>query len=1008
MNLNKKGLAALLMLSGIGTYAQQSNVYTYVQKDLHKAVALYNDKQYQASQAIFEKVKANTTNEETEADAAYYIANAAIRTNQLGADKLMEDFVNNYPTSTKRSSAYMNVADYYFDQGKYPNALKWYDLAEDGVVGNAEREEFNFKKGYSLFAAKKHGEAKKYLERVSNSEKYGSQAKYYIGYMAYEGDDYTEANQYFEQVSGNEELNKNLSYYQADMNFKLGNFDKAIALAKEQMPNADAHELSELNKIIGESYFNKKEYKAAIPYLKEYKGKNGKWNNTDFYQLGYAYYKQGNYNEAIGQFNKIIEGSNSVAQNAYYHLGECYLESGKKQQALNAFRNASQMPFDEQIKKDAYLNYARLSYEIGNPYKSAPQVLMDYLEEYPQSENRQEIQELLVDSYITSKNYDAALELLEKNKNFSTKTTYQKVAFYRGLELFNEGNYEEAGTYFGKSAKEQQDQFYTARSVFWKAETDYLLENYSEAVIGFKQFDQNAMASQTPEFKNLDYNMAYAYFKQKEYGQAANHFKEYIDSKGAKDQAHEKDAYLRLADSRFVNREYWPAMEAYNKAIELGGENADYANFQKAISYGFVDRTENKITELESFINRFSNSPLRDDALYELGNTYINNNNTQKGIEAYTRLVSEYRMSSFVPKAILKEGLVYFNSNQNEKALSKFRTVVSKYPNTPESIQAVATAKQIYVDEGRVSEYASWVKGLDFVEVSDAELENATFESAESQYAQKNTSAAIKGLESYLSQFPNGLHSMKAHFYLAQSYFNDGNQQQALPHYEYIVNKPRNEFSEESYVRASEIYLDANNYDKAISVLKTLEQSADFSQNIIFAQSNIMKASYEQKNYPQTISYAEKVLGNSKVDNRIKSDAHVMIARSAIATDNEAKAKSAYAEVQKIATGALAAEALYYDAYFKNKEGNYEASNQSAQKLAKDYSAYKEMGAKGLIVMAKNFFAMDDAFQATYILQNVIDNFTQYPEIVAEAKTELSIIKSKEAQRNSSVNPNQN
>ncbi|MDG3580916.1 tetratricopeptide repeat protein [Galbibacter pacificus] len=1008
MNLTQKGFTMLLLLGSAVSYSQQSKIYTYGQKDYYKALDLYNKKQYQASQVIFQNVKRTTTDNEIEANAAYYIANAAIRTNQLGADKLMEDFVANYPTSTKRSSAFMDVADYYFNQGRYANALHWYDMAEDQSLSNAERDEFNFKKGYSLFVSKKYGPAKEYLERVSTSQEYGSQAKYYIGYMAYQGDDYNEANQYFDQVSGNEELNKNFSYYQADMNFKLGKFDEAIKLAKEQLPNADRNELSELNKIIGESYFNKKEYQAAIPYLKEYKGKGGKWNNTDFYQLGYAYYKQGDYESAIGQFNKIVEGNNSVAQNAYYHLGECYLKTNKKQQALNAFRNASDMPFDEQIKKDAFLNYARLSYEIGNPYQSAPLVLTNYLKAYPNSENTQEIQELLVDSYITSKNYDAALDLLEKNKNYSTKTTYQKVAFYRGLELFNEGKYAEAKEYFNKSAKEQQDLLFTARATYWNAEVDYLMENYSEAVIGFKQFNQNTMAPQTPEYKNMNYDLAYAYFKQKEYAEAATYFKAYVDGNQQKDNAHLKDSYLRLADSQFASSQYWPAMEAYNKAIELGGDDADYAHFQKAISYGFVDRQEKKITELESFINRFPNSTLRDDAYYELGNTYINNNQTDKGIEAYGKLASEYRMSSFVPKAMLKEGLVYYNNGANEKALSKFKSVVSAYPNTPEAVQAVATAKQVYVDEGRVGEYASWVKGLGFVNVTDTELESASFESAERQYIQNKSNAAIKGFEGYLNEFPQGSNALKAHFYLGELYYKEGNKEKALLHYEYIVNEKRNEFSEEAYVKTGEMYMQNKNYNKAIEVLKILEQGADFQQNIIFAQSNIMKASYEQKNYPQTITYAEKVLNTTKVDDRIKSDAYVMIARSAIATGDEAKAKSAYAEVQKIATGELAAEALYYDAYFKNKEGNYEASNASAQKLAKDYSAYKETGAKGLIVMAKNFFAMDDAFQATYILQNVIDNFSQYPEVVEDAKKELSLIKTKEAQRNSSINPNQN
>ena len=116
----------------------------------------------------------------------------------------------------------------------------------------------------------------------------------------------------------------------------------------------------------------------------------------------------------------------------------------------------------------------------------------------------------------------------------------------------------------------------------------------------------------------------------------------------------------------------------------------------------------------------------------------------------------------------------------------------------------------------------------------------------------------------------------------------------------------------------------------------------------------------------------------------------VIIARSAIKTEDEDKAKTAYAEVEKVATGETAAEALYYNAYFKNKEGSIEASNISVQKLAKDFSGYKYYSAKGLVIMAKNFYALNDAFQATYILESVIKNFTEFDDVVAEAKAELS------------------
>lgn len=828
--------------------------------------------------------------------------------------------------------------------------------------------------------------------------------------MAYEGDDYDQANTYFEQVSDQERYKEKLSYYQADLNFKLGKFEKAIELAKAQLDKSDPNEVSELSKIIGESYFNLGQYAEAIPYLKAYKGKKaprqrtGKWNNTDYYQLGYAYYKQKDYQKAISEFNKIIGGKDAIAQNAYYHLGESYVHLDKKQEALNAFRNASQMDFDLKIQEDAWLNYAKISYEIGNPYQPAPQVLAGYLEKYPNTAYREEIEMLLIDSYITSKNYKEALELLKNRKSFESKVAYQKVAFYRGLELYNENNFNEAETLFDESLSEPQDPIYTARATFWKAETDYNLGDFEDALVGFKQFKQQTGVSTIPEFKNLEYNLGYTYFKLKNYGKAIQHFNQYI-AQGYNDQVRLNDAYLRLGDAYFVSSQYQSAVTAYQKAIKLNELESDYPAFQKAISVGYAGQPSKKIEELEQFISDYPKSKLRDDALYELGNSYVKANNTNKAMQVYDQLASEYRMSSFVPKALLRQGLVYYNGNKNDQALTKFKKVASDYPGSPEAEQAVSTARLIYIDLGKVNEYATWVKTLDYVEVTDKDLDNATYEAAEKQYLDNNTDKAIKQFNAYLNQFPNGLHALNAHFYVAQLYYKKGLVETAAPHYEYIVKTTQNEYTEEALTRLSQFYLEQKNWSKAVPLLQRLEQEANLPQNVIFAQSNMMKAYYQQEQYDNAVEYAEKVLASSKIDNKIKGDAHIIIARSAMKTGNETKAKNAYAQVEQVATGQTAAEALYYNAYFKNKEGQYESSNAAVQKLAKDFSGYKYYSAKGLVLMAKNFYALNDAFQATYILESVIQNFPEFDDVVSEAKTELSKIKAEEAKTNSSVQP---
>ena len=315
----------------------------------------------------------------------------------------------------------------------------------------------------------------------------------------------------------------------------------------------------------------------------------------------------------------------------------------------------------------------------------------------------------------------------------------------------------------------------------------------------------------------------------------------------------------------------------------------------------------------------------------------------------------------------------------------------------------MTTAKLIYIDLGRVDEYGQWVSTLDFIDVEDAELDDAAYASAEKQYVENNINQASRLFEEYLTNYPNGQHALQAHFYVGQIAFAKAEYQQTIPHYKFVIDKERSEFTEQALARLGQVYLTAENYVEAIPVLQRLETEADFPQNIIFAQSNLMKSYYEGDDYNQAVIYATKVLANSKIDNTVKSDAQIIIARSSIKTGDEVRAKTAYAEVQKIATGSLAAEALYYDAYFKNKATSYEASNVAVQKLAKDYSGYKEYGAKGLVLMAKNFYALGDAYQATYILESVITNFADYTETVEEAQTQLAIIKEAEAKTNASV-----
>ena len=507
--IKKHVFCLLIILLSIKVFAQQTALYTNELADYNTAYKLYANDQYLLAQKLFSEILGVTENETIKSKSAYYSSVSAIKLNQQNADQLVKLFLKEYPASLHRKNAYFNLANYYFKNKKYSEALKWYGKIHENSLTILEEESLSFHKGYSFFMNKQYAEAKIAFNKLLNSKKYGSQAKYYLGYIAYESDNYKEANNYFEDLKNEERYSDNLSYYQADMNFKLGNFQKAIDLGLESYKISRPYEKSELSKIIGESYFNLESYEEATFYLKNYKGKNGKWNNVDYYQLGYVYFKQQDYQNAINEFNKIIDGNNAVAQNAFYHLANSYLKLEQKQQALNAFKSASEMDFSPEMKEDAFLNYAKLSYQIGNSYQNVFDVLGLFINNYPKNEQTNEIKELLLDSYISSKNYQSAIELLENNTSFKNRSAYQKATFFRGLELYNEGKHKAALQVLQKSLNEPIDAVVKIRAIYWMSECNYQLLNFDTSLIGFKKFLQSSNAFQTPEIITINYNLGY-------------------------------------------------------------------------------------------------------------------------------------------------------------------------------------------------------------------------------------------------------------------------------------------------------------------------------------------------------------------------------------------------------------------------------------------------------------------------------------------------------------------
>ncbi|MBK77791.1 MAG: hypothetical protein CMC88_01530 [Flavobacteriaceae bacterium] len=932
----------------------------------------------------------------------------SLRLNETGSEKLMSNFSLNYLHKDIEKSIYLDLANFYFDNEKYRYALKWFSKIKDSDVPKNEINRYSFNKAYTLFSAKKYKKSKSYFEKIRNINKYESDTHYYLGHISYQLEDYDSAVQSFKNVTKNEQK-KNLAYFQVDMNFKLGRFEKAIELGLEELKSIrEALFISEISKIVGESYFNLKKYKNALKYLEKYKGKKGKWSNIDYYQLGYTYYKTGDYENAINQFNKIIQINNDLAQNAYYYLGDSYLKNNQKSAALSAFRKASKMNFDESIAEDAFLNYSKLSYEIGNPFEKVSNVLFNFLKKYPKNNSYKNIYNLLIDSYAKQKDYDSALFILKENKTFSNKELIQKISFLKAVELFKLRKYDGANRYFKQSIKTGNDEFYNLKSKYWSGRSFFALKKFDDALDRYKDFLNNDLSKKTDEHNRIYYDIAYTYFQLKEYKYALSNFQKALDDKKRVDKKIYNDIYLRIADCYFALKNYWPAMEGYNKIINLDSNKTPYAIYQKAISYGFVNRNENKIIALKLLINKFYKSLYTDDALFELAMTLSFENKFEESISYYDKILNDFQKSPYFLKSKLNKGLILYNQGFYENSRLVLEEFVLENKSSNLIQEALNVLKEISIDEGSFSDFTIWLKKENLNIYSDSEIEKNSFKSAEKKFLDKNYKQAIKLLETHLSKYPEGLNSLVSSYYIAEIYYSQNLFEESQKFYESIISKPTNEYTEKSLVRIIEIFKKNNDLEYSISYLEKLYEIAEFQENIRFALLNLMQAYFDKKDDLKSIEFSSKVLEIENIDDKLKWDANLIKARSLMRINDTLNSLKVYEKLEKISDFEKASEALYFKAYKNFKDKKFKSSIEVITNISKLSNNFNYWTVKALLLLSKNYISLNDDFQAVFILESLIENFNNYPNLVSESKSLLDAISENKLEKDINSNNENN
>ncbi|CAN5296529.1 tetratricopeptide repeat protein [soil metagenome] len=986
------------------TSQAQQNPSFQVYKTFHAATDLMDKGKYVAAAEQFRSIEKSrfktTTQPQFESElsllkenAQYYEALCALELGNDDAESMFGRFIKEHPENPLTKLAFYQIGRSYSKQEKYTDALRWFDKVKANDLNGRENTEYKFRKGYAYFATNDYKNAQLLFSEVKNKRSpFTDDAVYYFAYIAYLNKDYHLALVNFERLKHSKKYESSYPYYITAVYFLDKRYNDVIAYAVPVINSTHQQNEKEMLRIVAASYFAKADYDNAAKYYSRFEDEDlGRTQNTqDSYQMGYTFYKVGNYAKAASELEKLVDQSDIYSQNGNYTLGEVFLKMNNKQSARNAFFVASKIGIDRTLQEDALYQYAKLSYELDFNTQALDATRL-YLKNYPRSNRTDDVKILLGEELLNSRNYKEAVDILEPiaNKSASAQIAYQKVTYYRGLEFYNERAFENAIGIFLRSLKKPVDPKIEALTTYWMAESMYEVRKYKESVETFEQFLDLPAASESGVFNYANYALAYAAFGDEQYKKAASYFQKFLNG-DVKDASTENDAISRLGDSYFVLKSYTRALDYYDRIIAQHSQGEDYALFQRGNIQGLQGSLDAKISTLNDVLTKFPNSDYADDAAFEIAYTYFLKGNGDKAKSDLQALIEKYQRSSYIPRALVTMGLIDYNAGKDDLAVESFKKVIADYSSTDEAKQALKQIEKIYTDKGDAQTFITYAASTPIGNYSTAEQERIMYTAANNLYLKSDWQGTVNGVDAYFTRFPTKpIYDKQSRFIRAQSLVNLDRASEAVADYNVILNDWTSAYSEKSLISMAKLYIAQKKYNDAVVFLKRLETNAEYKADYSFAVNNLLLC-YSQMQMPDDVlKYVKLVRDNEKSAQEDKFKTGLYAGKAYLQKADTTAAVNEFDYTLANTKTVAAAEAKYNIANIEYLKGKYKASQKTCFELVKDMPNYDYWVTKAFILLADNYVALKDNFQAKATLQSVIDNYKGDDDILPIARQKL-------------------
>ena len=936
--------------------------------DFKKAENLYRKGHFGEARTLFERIGRERGDVLSEGWAVL----CAVRMQAPGCDALAGDYITRHPESILNPQLWFRLGLNSFDAEDYPTAYTRFEQADPGVLYEAQKAEYYYKKAYCEFSRGDFDHAEELFEKVVALPygTYTGPARYSLGYIDYSRKDFRKALEWFEMAAKDWRFEQIAQYYMLECRFNLKDYQYVIdhvdmygSVPEDRKPH--------LARIISESYLVLGDAEKAREYYGYADSGGEEKTRKDWFYAGSVLYAVEDFKGAIENYLRMDDRTDSLGQIANYQLGWSYLQTKNKVAALDAFREAAQVRSDAAMQEDAYFNWAKLAFDLNHDTS----VFSDYLRKYDALKKGDIIYSYMAVACLYNHDYEGAVDAYDHIEELDSdmRSNYMKAYFLRAHELVENGSWRAAVPYLKTAA------YYTGRqdpfnqlSRYWMAESYYRDEQYDDARSLFTDLYNLSALEGKNEGDLLPYNVAYCYFRQGDFANATKWFNTYLRQPR---KTYAADAATRIADGYFYSKDYRSAVTAYTKMISDYPDDDLYPVYQAGLAQGLLNDRNGKVKVLEQVLGTSPDVPWWSESMYELGRAYVTVKQDDDAARVFERLRADTQDKTFVARALIELGMLNRNRQRYSEALNYYKQVAGVLPDSEYSENALLAIESIYRTMGDPDGYLAYIERIG-ADKTEMEKEDMYFNTAEQIFLDGSWQKALATFENYRQLYPESAHAAQADFYMGECCRNLDRKEAAREYYRRAIDAGGDgSFVEQARINLAGVSYSLGHYDDAFREYSEARRNAQLDDNRYAATRGMMRSAWRSHSYSEAIAAADELVRDKRITRDDAREADWVKAKSYLATSRRPEAFALLEKLAESPSTPEGAEAAYLVIQDRFDQGKFEGIEDKVYDFAAAAGGQRYWLAKAFIVLGDSFAERENFAQAKATFESIRDGY---------------------------------